>query len=360
MSSEADRGDALAERIFDAALGTMDLLGVYLGDRLGFYESLQTHGPLTAPELAGHSGADERYTREWLEQQAVTGFLEVDDVGAEAEARRYHLAPGHGEVLLDTDSLRYVGPLARMLTSAATRMPEILEAYRTGGGVPWHAFGSDMRESQGDINRPLFLHALPHQLAEVPSVAGRLRAEGSRVADVGCGVGWTSIGLARAYPTLTVDGFDPDEPAIELARINAREHGVADRVAFHAVDAASAAGQGTYDVVLACECIHDLSDPVAVLTSMRRLARDGGEVLVIDERVAEAFHAPGDDVERLMYGYSILICLVDGKSRTPTRATGTVMRPSVLRGYAREAGFSDIEVLPIEHDTFRYYRLLSD
>jgi 2-polyprenyl-3-methyl-5-hydroxy-6-metoxy-1,4-benzoquinol methylase len=214
-------------------------------------------------------------------------------------------------------------------------------------------------ESQGDINRPLFLHALPHQLAEVPSVADRLRTAGSRVADVGCGVGWTSIGLARTYPTLSVDGFDPDEPAIELARINAREHGVADRVAFHAIDAASAAGQGTYDVVLACECIHDLSDPVAVLTSMRRLARGGGEVLVIDERVAEAFHAPGDDVERLMYGYSILICLVDGKSRTPTRATGTVMRPSVLRGYALEAGFSDIEVLPIEHDTFRYYRLLT-
>lgn len=357
MTNETDRADALVERIFGAALGTMDLLAIYLGDRLGYYRALAGDGGLTAGELAERVGADERYTREWLEHQAVGGFIEVDG-GTDADGRRYRLTPGHDEVFLDRDSLRYLAPLARMLTSAATRMPEIVGAYRSGGGVPWDAYGPDMREAQGDINRPLFLHELGGQLAAVSTLKARLEAGDARLADVGCGVGWAAIGLATAFPGLRVDGFDPDEPSIELARTNAAERGVADRVAFHAIDAAAAGGGEPYDLVLACECVHDLSDPVAVLASMRRLAGETGEVVVIDERVAEAFGAPGDEIERLMYGYSILVCLLDGRSRTPSRATGTVMRPDMLRGYAREAGFRDVEVLPIEHDTFRYYRLV--
>lgn len=358
-TTDAERADALAERLVGAVLGTMDLLSVYIGDRLGYYRLLRDAGPMTPGELAKRTETDERYAREWLEQQAVTRFLDVDDPALPADARRYSLADGHDEVLLDADSLRFVAPLARTLTAAAIRMPDILAAYRSGDGVPWRAYGDDMRESQGDINRPLLLHVLPDQLGDVASLRQRLGRPGARVADVGCGVGWAAIGLASRYPGLRVDGFDPDEPAIQLARVNADEHGVADRVTFHAVDAAHPPTDAGYDFVLACECIHDMSDPVSVLRSMRELAGDGGEVVVIDERVGERFHAPGDEVERLMYGYSILICLLDGRSRSPSRATGTVIRPSTMRAYAQEAGFRDIEELPIDHETFRYYRLLT-
>lgn len=358
MTTESDRADALAERLLGSALGTMDLLSVYIGDRLGYYAALRDGDGLTPAEVASRTSTDERYTREWLEQQAVTGFLEVDDPVLPDERRRYRLATGHDEVLLDGDSLRFVAPLARTLTAAAMQMPDILTAYRTGGGVPWRAYGEDMRESQGDMNRPLLLNVLPDQLAEVPSLGERLSGPDARVAEVGCGVGWAAIGLAKRYAQLQVDAFDPDEPAIELARANAKQHDVADRVSFHAVDAANPPTDGPYDVVLACECIHDMPDPVSVLSSIRRLAGETGEAVVIDERVGERFHAPGDEVERLMYGFSILICLLDGRSTAPSRATGTVMRPSTLRTYAREAGFRDIEVLPIDHDTFRYYRLL--
>lgn len=358
-TTDAERADALAERLVGAALGTMDLLSVYIGERLGLYRALRDAGPLTPAELAKRTDTDERYVREWLEQQAVTSFLEVDDAALPADARRYDLADGHDEVLLDADSLRFVAPLARMMTAAAIRMPDVLAAYRSGDGVPWRAYGADMRESQGDINRPLLLHVFPEQLAGVPSLRERLERTGARVADVGCGVGWAAIGLARRYPRIHVDGFDPDEPAIALARANAEEHGVADRVTFHAVDAAHPPTDGGYDIVLACECIHDMPDPVSVLRSMRELAGDAGEVVVIDERVGERFHAPGDEVERLMYGYSILICLLDGRSHSPSRATGTVIRPSTMRAYAQEAGFRDIEELPIDHDTFRYYRVLA-
>jgi hypothetical protein len=156
-----------------------------------------------------------------------------------------------------------------------------------------------------------------------------------------------------------VDGFDLDAPSIEAARKNAAEAGVGDRVRFHLADAAAVvAPEGGYDLVTAFECVHDLPDPVGVLAAMRRLAGDEGTVLVMDERVAERFTAPGDDVERLMYGYSLLCCLPDGLAHQPSAATGTVMRADTLRGYAGRAGFGGIEILPIENDFFRFYRLV--
>jgi SAM-dependent methyltransferase len=176
------------------------------------------------------------------------------------------------------------------------------------------------------------------------------------VADVGCGLGWSSIGIALAYPDAAVDGFDVDGPSIEAARRNAHEAGVDDRVRFHVADAASVDGP-TCDAVFAFECVHGLPDPVGVLAAMRRLAGDRGTVVVMDERVAERFTAPGDDVERLMHGYSLLCCPADGMAHGPSVATGTVMRPSTPRRYAAEAGFGDVEVLPIADDFFRFYRL---
>jgi 2-polyprenyl-3-methyl-5-hydroxy-6-metoxy-1,4-benzoquinol methylase len=153
-----------------------------------------------------------------------------------------------------------------------------------------------------------------------------------------------------------VDGYDLDAPSIELARTNAAEHGVADRVSFQVRDVADPALAGQYDLVMGFEMLHDLSQPVEALRVMRGLLAEGGAVIIMDERVAERFTAPGDDVERLFYGFSTLCCLPAGMADQPSAATGTVMRPDTLRRYALEAGFRDVEVLPIEHDQFRFYR----
>jgi SAM-dependent methyltransferase len=163
--------------------------------------------------------------------------------------------------------------------------------------------------------------------------------------------------MARAYPNVRVDGFDLDAPSIELARANAAEAGVADRVQFHVVDAADPDLAGRYDLVTVFEAIHDLSQPVAVLESMRSLAGPDGTVLVVDERTADTFTAPGDDMERCLYGYSVLFCLPTGMADQPSAATGTVMRAGTLEGYAHEAGFESTQVLPVEHPQFRLYRL---
>lgn len=239
-------------------------------------------------------------------------------------------------------------------------LPKVMEAFRTGGGVEWSDFGPDMIESQGDFNRPWVLNLLGTQyLPSIPDVHARLQADPpARVVDVACGVGWASISIARAYPKVRIDGFDPDKRSVEIARGLAEEAGVDDRVRFEVRDGASIGTEGPYDLAIVIESIHDLSKPVEVLAGIRQSLSPDGTLIVADEKVGESFTAPGDAVERLMYGFSFLVCLPSGLSEQPSAATGTVMRPDTFRRYAAEAGFKQVEILDqVEHDFLRFYRL---
>ena len=344
--------DALTERLFAAALGTFDLAGVYLGDRLGLYRSLDADGPASPDELAARTGTDARYAREWLEQQAVGGILDVDD------AHRFSLPTDHAAVLVDPESLNLMAPLARMVTAAIGRLPDLVGAYRSGEGIGWDDYGPDMREGQATFNRPAFTHLLGRAwLPAIDDLDRRFRADPpARIADVACGEGWSTIAIARAYPKARVVGIDLDAPSVEAARQNADDAGLEGRVEFRNSDAAGL-NDGPYDAAIIIEAVHDMANPVPVLDAIRAALVPGGSLIVVDERVAEAFAAPGDDLERFMYGWSITTCLPDGRSRSPSVATGTVMRPDTLRGYASEAGFGGVEILPIENDFFRFYRL---
>lgn len=347
--------DDIAGRLFEAALGAVDLMAIYLGDRLGLYRALADRGPLRVDELAAATGVHERYVREWLEQQAVTALLDVDGKG---DARRFALSDAVREVLLDTGSLNYLAPLPRMFAAAGLQMPALLDAYRSGGGVGWADFGPDMRESQADMNRPWFEQRLGAALAGVPEIDDALRRPGARIADLGCGGGWSSIALARAYPSSTVDGYDVDLPSVEMATRNAASAGLSDRVLFHQADVSGADVGDGYDAVFAFECVHDLAAPVEFLATARRATAPNGVTVVMDEAVQPEFTAPGDETERLMYGFSLLVCLPDGMSHQPSAGTGTVMRESTLRTYAEQAGFGSVAALPIEEFGFwRFYRL---
>jgi 2-polyprenyl-3-methyl-5-hydroxy-6-metoxy-1,4-benzoquinol methylase len=350
----------LVDRIFGSCIGFMEIVSIYVGDRLGFYRALVDDGGATATQLADATGTSERYAREWLEQQAVAGILEVEDERAEPEERRYRLPEGHDEVLLERDSLYYAAPLPQQMVSITRPLPALLEAYRTGGGVPYPDYGKDMREGIAHANRAMFVNLMGTEwLPAVPDVHERLQANPpARVADVGCGTGWSSISIVRAYPKARVDGFDLDEDSIAEAKANAEAEGLTDRVTFHVRDAADPELSGRYDLAIAIECIHDMSRPVEALRAMRSVVGNDGVVLVVDERVGEDFTAPSDETERLMYGFSVLHCLPIGMAEQPSAGTGTVMRSATLRRYATEAGFSGVEILPIENELWRFYRLV--
>ncbi|WP_426595461.1 class I SAM-dependent methyltransferase [Cellulomonas sp. McL0617] len=340
--------DEVANRLLAATLGAQELLAIYAGDQLGWYASLVAHPGSTSAELAGRTSTDERYVREWLEHQAVAGYVTVDP------DRRFSLTDGAREVLTDADSEFFLAPLGRLQAATGRVVDDLLDAYRTGGGVSWAHLGDDARTAQAALNRPFFLGPLVDDvLPAIPSLHTLLRG-GGRLADIGCGMGWSSIAIARAYPEASVVGIDIDAPSIEAARLNAASEGV--DVTFELADASSSGG--AFDVVTFFECVHDMPDPVAVLAAARAMVRDDGYVMVADERTLEEFVAPAGPVERLFYGWSLGVCLPDGRATSPSVATGTVMRPSTLERYARAAGFVGIEVLPVELDLLRFYRLL--
>jgi 2-polyprenyl-3-methyl-5-hydroxy-6-metoxy-1,4-benzoquinol methylase len=350
-TSTIDRADALAERLFGATLGALELFSVYLGAELGLYRALERHGALTPHELAEKAGIHPRYAREWLEQQAVAGFLEVVD----SESRRCALSADHARVLCHEDDPAHSAPFAHMLVGIGGVLPRVAEAYRTGGGVPYASYGVEFRHGQGHINRPAFTHELPGEWLEaMPDVAARLREPGARVADVGCGQGWSSIAVARAFPHAQVDGIDADPGSIADARRHAAEAGV--EVRFAEGDAAAPAG-GPYDLVMILEALHDLPQPAEALRAARAATTPGGAVLVVDERVADRFSAPGDEVERTMYGWSVTHCLPTQMVDQPSAAIGTVIREDTVRELAHAAGFAGVEVLPVENDFFRLYRM---
>ncbi|HLF99600.1 MAG TPA: methyltransferase domain-containing protein [Acidimicrobiia bacterium] len=354
-----EQAGGLAERLFGQVIGWVELTTVYVGVALGLYDAVADKGAVTAQGLADAAGIGERYAREWLEQQSVADILTVDDVKKAPEDRVYSISEAHRMVLTDPESpFSMIGP-AWIPGTFARALPALLEAYRTGKGVPLTEYGEEFIVAQALFNRPAYKHFLADEwLAAVPDVKDRLEADPpARIVDVACGAGWSSISLAQAFPTATVDGIDLDEASIATARKNAAEAGVTDRVNFEVRDASDPKLAGRYDVAFIFEALHDMSQPVNVLAAVRGLVGEGGTVIVMDEKVQDEFTAPGDEIERFMYGASVLHCLPVGLADEPSVGTGTVLRTDTLRRYAEEAGFTSVEVLPIEADFFRFYRL---
>jgi SAM-dependent methyltransferase len=357
---------ALSGRLFGDLAGALELLTVYLGERLGLYQALEAGGPATSAELAARTGTVERYIREWLEHHAASGLLEVDDAAAGPLTRRYHLPAGHAPVLADTGDVRYQGFSGVELVRAARWMPAVAEAMRGGGAPPRQPWAP---EGRPEFNRAVYLNLLAKQwLPAISDVDLRLRGEPpARVADLACGTGWSSIAMAQDYPLISVDGFDLDTDAVQAARHNAEQAGLADRVTFTVADASglgvsglgvSGLGvSGRYDLVTILEGLHDMSRPVDALRVARGLLREPGCVIVADELVEDAFTAPASVQEQYHYAWSVVACLPAAMGDPDTAATGAVMRPATLRGYASQAGFRDTEILPVQAGTLRLYRL---
>jgi SAM-dependent methyltransferase len=352
--------DALVERLFAATIDTLEVASVHIGGRLGFYRALADGGDATPGELAARTGTTERYVREWLEQQAVAGFLTVEDPNVDAAARRYGLPAAHRAVFVDEENLNYLTPLAAIAIDVLRPLEQLLDAYSTGDGVPFEAYGTDLVQAIGAINRPQFVNSVADWLASIPEVDRRLRAmPPARIADVAAGTAQSSMAIARAYPRVSVDAIDIDETSIAVAQAKVTAAGLADRVRPILRDTGDPEGGGPYDLVTIFEALHDMNHPVEALRTARASLAEGGSVVIADERVAERFTVPGDEIERLNYGFSILHCLAVGLLDGDSAGTGTVIRPDTVRAYATEAGFGRVDVLPIEHDFWRFYRLVS-
>jgi len=351
--------EQLVGRIFATGVGTAELCTVYLGIHLGLYRALE-YSPATAAELADRTGCDQRYLLEWLQGQAIAGFLTIDR--PDPPTARYALADGTYDVFVDETAPTYLGGLADIIAAVGRALPLLVDAYRTGEGVPYAAYGPDGVSAQSALNRPAFVNSLVAEwLPALPDVLARLRdtTDPARVADFACGTGWAAIELARAFPHITVDGWDNDEASIGIGRMNAVDQGMTERVNLEVVDLAdgSADWSPRYDLVMFVECVHDFPRPVETLRNARAAVRPGGTVLVVDERAAETFTAPGDDVERFFAAASAIWCLPQGRVGADPEPVGTLIRPDTMRDLAHRAGYREVQIVPIEHPFWRFYRL---
>ncbi|MBM0239212.1 class I SAM-dependent methyltransferase, partial [Micromonospora sp. ATA32] len=346
-------------RMWKTLLATQELLSVYLGVKLGLYDTMAgATEPMTAADLARHAGMDPRYAREWLEQQAVAALVEVADPHADGEQRGYRLPPGHATVLRTSDDPMSMAALAVLpLGGIAAALPALVDAYRTGAGVGDDVFGDDWRDGHSGANRSLFAHELAGWIRDkLPDVHAALSEPGRRIADVACGTGWSSIALARAYPGARVHGLDLDAAALAVAEKNVTAAGLPDRITFQVRDAADPELAGEYDLVCLFDALHEMARPVEVLRACRQLCAPGGTVLVMDAKVAGTFTAPGDDVERFQYGTSVLHCLPAARAAAGSTGTGTVLRPSMARELALRAGFRGVAVVNVQDRFHRMYR----
>lgn len=354
-----DAVEALVERLFAEGIGAFHLASVYLGVRLGLFRSLADSPGLSAHALADVAGIDERYAVEWLQAETIAGLLVADST--DFTTARFTLADGVEAALVDEVNAAYVGGIPMATTAIGNALPQLLEAYRTGAGLPMSAYGPEMVPAQAAFNRPAFVNELAASwLPQMGDIHERLldATRPARIADVGCGAGWSAIELAKAFPHVTVDGYDADAESIDIAQRNAEEHGVDDRVRFQLIDAATTAyGEGNYDVVFLFECLHDMGRPVEALAATRRAVAPGGAVVVMDERTAD-HPLIGDPVETFFATISATWCLPQSRVVPDCEAPGTLMRPAMFEALAHRAGWAGYEVLPIEHPFFRFYRLV--
>jgi SAM-dependent methyltransferase len=329
-------------------------LGVFLsapmlaiGDRLGLFKAMAGAGPLTTAALAQRSGLVERYVREWVRAVAIGGYVDYD-----AATDSYTLSPEMALVLADDDSpVALIGVVPSMADIWA-QLPSIAGFFRSGGGQGWGDLGPGMAAAQARFSRPQFVHGLVGEwIPAIDGMTDRLTA-GAKVADLGVGLGVSTVLAAQAWPASTFVGSDPDADSVITARRRAMSAGVADRVQFVVADAAHHPG-GDYDLVLALDCLHDMGDPVAALRHARETLAPDGLLLVAEPLAADRFEDDfANPYARIGYAISTLACLPSSMSQPGGLGLGAMAGESRLREVVADAGFTRIRRIQAQSAPF--------
>jgi 2-polyprenyl-3-methyl-5-hydroxy-6-metoxy-1,4-benzoquinol methylase len=307
---------------------------VSLGDRLGIYTALAKAGPVTSTQLAERTGLAERHLREWLAAQVASGYVEYDP-----SDRTYSLPPAHAAVLADPDAATYFAGYFTMAQGVAATEDALAEAYRSGGGVGWDAHPSSLYSGVAKFFRPGYLHYVAQDwLPSLDGVVDKLRA-GARVADIGCGFGYSTIIMAQAFPNSAFVGFDYHNDSIVAARKLAAEAGVVDRVSFTVSTASDFPGTG-YDLVTSYDCVHDMGNPGEVASQVRQALADDGTWMIVEPNMpGELTELAANPFGRLFAGASATICLPSALAQHGDHALGNHAGEDALRHIVTGAGF---------------------
>jgi ubiquinone/menaquinone biosynthesis C-methylase UbiE len=313
-----------------AATGAAGL--VVIGHRLGLYREL-AQGPATPQQFAERTGCHERYLTEWLRGQAAGGYVTYDPATGE-----FSLTEEQAFCLADPDGPNVPAAFVAALGYLRAE-PRITEAFRTGAGVPWHEHHEDVFVGVDAFYRPGYVAALvPEWIPALDGVEAKLIA-GGRVADIGCGLGSSSVLIAQAYPKTTVVGLDYHAESIELARKKAAEAGVSDRVGFEVATAQTFTGTN-YDLVTMFDCLHDMGDPVGAARRVREALAPDGTWLLVEPFASDTLEENFNPVGRLYYNGSTFLCVPNGLSQPGGYALGAQAGEAGIRQVITDAGFT--------------------
>ncbi|HEY0079581.1 MAG TPA: methyltransferase domain-containing protein [Pyrinomonadaceae bacterium] len=306
---------------------------VVIGESLGLYKALAGEA-LTPAELAERTGTDERYIREWLNSQAAGEYVQYNP-----STGRYSLSEEQAFALADEKSPAYLPGAFLLAVSALRAVPQITEKFRTGEGFGWHEHDHGLFRGTELFFRPGYAANLTSSwIPSLDGVEAKLRA-GAKVADVGCGLGASTILMAQTYPSSTFFGYDYHDGSIEMARQRAEEAGVSDRVKFEVARAKDYPGGG-YDFVAFFDCLHDMGDPVGAATHVRETLSPDGTWMVVEPFAGDKVEDNLNPVGRIYYSASTLLCTPASKSQEVGLALGAQAGEARLREVVTGGGFS--------------------
>ena len=306
---------------------------IVIGDRLGLYKAMAGAQPMTSAELAKKTGTHERYVREWLAAQAAGGFVTYD-----AASQRYNLPPEQAMALADENSPVFLPGFFEIVEASVRDVPKITDAFRSGKGVGWHEHDACLFTGTERFFRPNYrAHLISEWIPALGDTEAKLKA-GASVADVGCGLGTSTILMAQAYPKSMFVGFDYHPRSIELAREAAAKAGVSDRVKFEVAKAKDFPGKG-FQLVAFFDCLHDMGDPEGAARHVLQALDSNGSWMIVEPFAGDKLEDNLHPLGRVFYAASTLLC-VPNSMAAEGMALGAQAGEGRLRRVALEGGFT--------------------
>ena len=339
---DKERVKTFMEKVFGDMAGAMTAGLGFVGVKTGLFRALAGQGPLTLDDVVRLTKLQSRYTEEWLKGMVCAGYLEHDP-----RAGTYCLPDEHAFLLASDDTDHFMGGLFCMAPVLLRVAPRVALAFEQGGGVPFEDYGADGIEALDLLNRGQYEQRLAtHWLKSLPEIVQRLEA-GGRILDVGCGVGRVALTLAKAFPRVSVLGLDADRESIAQATHAATAEGLSGRPG-------DLAAEERFDLITACDCVHDFAAPVDTLTAMRDLVKPDGVLFVVEPKAADRLEDNCNSIGTMYYGFSVFHCMTQALARGGP-GLSTCLGPARGRAVMREAGFSSFDILDIKSQVLAFY-----
>lgn len=346
---DKEKVKAVADQVFGDMAGAMTAGLCYVGCKTGLFNAMAGRGPMTTDAVVAASGLQPRYVDEWLKGMTSAGYLDYDPTQS-----TFSLSEEHAYFVASEGTDHYVGGLFAMAAVLLRVAPRVAQSFRDGGGVPFQDYGEEGVVALDMVNRGQYEQRFAsYWLKAMPETAAALES-GGRALDVGCGAGRVCVALAKAFPSAEIVGLDPDGESIAQASQAAADENVASRVRFLAKRTDEIDRNAGFDLVTACDCIHDFAKPVETLRDIRALLKPTGALFIMEPKVADNLEDNRNDMATMFYGFSVFHCMTQSLAQGGP-GLGTCMGPAKTEALVREAGFTQFERLNVKSQAFLFY-----